>query len=579
MEAPGQVWATRLIALVDALLLQRFDTAWHTAAVKRTISEQLGAADGGWSADLNLPAVTAILEDAFDRVGGNPRFVAGGVTFCNLVPMRSIPFRVVALLGMDDDVFPRRPHALSFDRLPADPRIGDRTSSDDDRYQILESILAARDRLIVTWSGHDPADNKPRPASVPIAELLDTAAAACRGAKESLDEARSRLVTLVPLQAFDERIFEAGASYDRRMLAAAHALRGMIAAPEAGLDPRVEPFVRSPLPDLEGDDRISAVTLSELVRFFDSPARQWLQRRLGVRFESSPDSVPSEDPLKLKSGLPKWGAMQTIISDTLAGVSAAETDEAIWRRQVLPTGVAGRLELEGPNKQALEISAAAQNYMDGEARDFVLNERLTVCGHELVLTGRLTGIHTQGRVIAQASKMDEKRLFRAWVEHVALAALDPEYDSPTIVFGVRPRSHAPLGYRLDPFGDGTPKLRMRVARGLLTQLLEVFILGHSHPVALEPEAARMWAARPQDDAEESAQDAARAARKEWVESYDGLLDRHVERIFGTHGPHELTASGVCPPAALRFDAVADRLVGPMLEHLVPDPHVPEEESA
>ena len=35
------------------------------------------------------------------------RFLAGQVNFCTLMPMRSIPFRQVCLLGMNDGVYPR----------------------------------------------------------------------------------------------------------------------------------------------------------------------------------------------------------------------------------------------------------------------------------------------------------------------------------------------------------------------------------------------------------------------------------------------------------------------------------------
>ena len=43
------------------------------------------------------------------------RAVASAVTVCALEPMRSVPFRVVALLGMDDGQFPRGAQAPSWD--------------------------------------------------------------------------------------------------------------------------------------------------------------------------------------------------------------------------------------------------------------------------------------------------------------------------------------------------------------------------------------------------------------------------------------------------------------------------------
>ena len=45
---------------------------------------------------------------------------------CTLVPMRSVPHRVVCLMGLDDGVFPRQTALDGDDRVLADPHVGDR---------------------------------------------------------------------------------------------------------------------------------------------------------------------------------------------------------------------------------------------------------------------------------------------------------------------------------------------------------------------------------------------------------------------------------------------------------------------
>ncbi|MES2741253.1 MAG: exodeoxyribonuclease V subunit gamma, partial [Pseudomonadota bacterium] len=73
---------------------------------------------------------------ALDEPTLNHQFVSGGVTFCTLMPMRAVPFRVVCLLGMNDGDFPRRARQADFDLLvlPGMARPGDRSRRDDDRY-------------------------------------------------------------------------------------------------------------------------------------------------------------------------------------------------------------------------------------------------------------------------------------------------------------------------------------------------------------------------------------------------------------------------------------------------------------
>jgi exodeoxyribonuclease V gamma subunit len=105
----------------------------------------------------------------------NHQFVSGGVTFCTLMPMRAVPFRVVCLLGMNDGDFPRRAPKADFDLLaqPGMARPGDRSRRDDDRYLMLEAVLAARDKLYISWVGRNVRDNSEQPPSVLVSQLRD----------------------------------------------------------------------------------------------------------------------------------------------------------------------------------------------------------------------------------------------------------------------------------------------------------------------------------------------------------------------------------------------------------------------
>ncbi len=128
--------------------------------------------------------------------------MAKGVTFCSMVPLRSVPFRVVAMLGLGDGEFPRQEHAADFDLIAhgtGDRRHGDRSRRNEDRYLFLEGILSARERLIITYTGQNIRDNSELPPSVILSELLDHLARSCE---------RSALVVKHPLQAFSQRYFD-----------------------------------------------------------------------------------------------------------------------------------------------------------------------------------------------------------------------------------------------------------------------------------------------------------------------------------------------------------------------------------
>ena len=167
--------------------------------------------------------------------------------------MRSVPHRVVCLLGLDDGEFPRRSPRDGDDVVLRDPHVGDRDARTEDRQLLLDALMAATERLIVTYTGNDERTNLRRPPAVPVGELLDVID---RTAGEG---ARERVLVAHPLQPFDPRNFAPPRSFDRTMLDGAAAMAG---------ERREAPaFLPGPLPELEGE----VVELEDLVRFVAPP--------------------------------------------------------------------------------------------------------------------------------------------------------------------------------------------------------------------------------------------------------------------------------------------------------------------
>ena len=128
-------------------------------------------AGGGQMA--GFTAVRHFIAQLLDDTGQRGGFFTGGVTFCALKPMRSIPARVVCLIGMDDAAFPRRTGAPAFDLMARDSQCGDRSPRDDDRFSFLEAIISARGHFYVSYLGRSIIDNAKMPPSVVVSELLD----------------------------------------------------------------------------------------------------------------------------------------------------------------------------------------------------------------------------------------------------------------------------------------------------------------------------------------------------------------------------------------------------------------------
>ena len=197
---PVGEWAQALATAADALTATSQRDAWQRAQLERILGDVVAEA-GANDVQLTLLEVRALLAE---RLQGRPtraNFRTGHLTICTLVPMRSVPHRVVCLLGLDDEAFPRKAPRDGDDIMLADPHVGDRDPRPEDRQMLLDALMAASDRLIVTYAGNDVRTNTPRPPAVPVGELLDTIERTAPGAQ---------VVVRHPLQPFDPRNFTPG---------------------------------------------------------------------------------------------------------------------------------------------------------------------------------------------------------------------------------------------------------------------------------------------------------------------------------------------------------------------------------
>ena len=240
-EHPLAHWLDTLGAGMARLTDVTETDTWQLAQAQRELAQVAqDAAERAASIMLTLADVRALLAD---RLRGRPtraNFRTGELTMCSMVPMRSVPHRVVCLLGLDDGRFPRTASLDGDDVLTRDPRVGERDPRSEDRQLLLDAILAAKDHLVVLYTGADPRTNAPRPPAVPVGEILDAADALVRTSDDR--PAREHLVVHHPLQPFDERNFVAGElgaegpfSFDRQSLAGA--VRARAIPPRARLVP------------------------------------------------------------------------------------------------------------------------------------------------------------------------------------------------------------------------------------------------------------------------------------------------------------------------------------------------------
>lgn len=282
----ASAWNARLEAVIDTLF--RADPLDESGREAIDLLRRLVRAIEGEprSADLDpILDFSVVREVLIERLGTAPerqRFLMGGVTFCGMVPQRAIPFRVIAVLGLNDGDFPRAPSDGGLDLMPRHPRLGDRDVRNDDRYLFLETLMSARDALHLSYVGEGVRDAKPRNPSTPLAELLNLLdeCAGLRGADPEVDRA---WIVRHPLQAFDRRYFDGS---DPRL----YSFRSDFKELATRRKREMHPFLRTVTAYESGDaTEATIVPLAEVMAYYKDPARQILRNRLHLRLDALED--------------------------------------------------------------------------------------------------------------------------------------------------------------------------------------------------------------------------------------------------------------------------------------------------
>ncbi|MGA9423345.1 MAG: exodeoxyribonuclease V subunit gamma [Rhodanobacteraceae bacterium] len=281
---PASRWAGFLDDLISTLFRVEFgDSDAHEA--RTNLHRFAQVVDGATVADgldpvLDFSIVREVLLERLSAVPERQRFLAGGVTFCGMVPQRAIPFKIIAVLGLDDGEFPREAGDAGLDLMLRYPRIGDRGVVNDDRYLFLETLMAARKALHLSYIGEGVRDARPRNPAAPLAELMDLLDehACIRGARE--DEVDRPWLVRHPLQPFDLRYFDGSDprlySFDRAM--------AQLASDE---DRKPRAFRGDDtMPVSEAPEGPVAVSLAEMLSYYRDPARQILSNRLNLHLRA-----------------------------------------------------------------------------------------------------------------------------------------------------------------------------------------------------------------------------------------------------------------------------------------------------
>lgn len=546
---PPSLLCATLRALLGALLSDEGELGIEHQALRGALTElEEEAARADFSLPVSLASLRRLLEQRIDRGRANVGFLAGGVTFCEPVPMRAIPFRVVCLLGLDDESFPRTRARPAFDLLAAEPRPGDRTLRDDDRQLFLEAILSARDALHLSYVGRSAQDDSERPASVVVEQLLRICDQhfVLAGADHTLEldfaGSIAQAITFThALHRFDPRYFQrAGGffSYDQRALAAARSL----------LAPKREAraFVTRPLPPASPAPEL---TLEALSRFFRRPQELFLKERLKVHLPRELDELAEREPLAL-AALDRYRLGDDLLQQRTK-LERGERERLLRKAGRLGPGSLGRAQFEDIEALIDGVVAACPDAATLPDREFKLElEHGT-------LVGKLGCLSASAHVVQGVGTLHTKRRLTGFIEHLVLCALD-DLPRKTLLIG----------------RDKTEVKRITFtfvadARRELDRLLMLHRLGLIMPLPLFHDASEAYAKEWRKSGDERRALAAAQPKLASQGVVRGAADdRHVLQLFSRDALLDLGAlSASDGTETLGFGEIARIVFEPLLAHM------------
>jgi exodeoxyribonuclease V gamma subunit len=468
--ADWTVWLEDLLSRSVA----RSDDNSHEHGAILTLLDRLrtAAVAAGFTRAIAFEAIRERVVAALEESPSPQAFLAGGVTFCQLVPLRAIPFRLVVITGLVDGGFPRNRAAAGFDLMARHSRAGDRTIRDDDRHLFLEALLSAREKLVLTVPARDLQNGQARPVSIVVSELLDAVAERfelaplaagdspfappAASASDARSALRDWLVVVHPLQATSPRYFEADrdprlGSRSERSYRAALARREALAAgvwtPRRFLGPEGSGRMAIRAAETSTESTAPTLNLDDLIERLLRSTRYFAREVLGLRLPRPEEVQGDLDPFEL-THLEKASVGRGVFVDLAAGVPFERAVARMRANPALPEGFQGELLTRRLRAEAKAIAEIASARRAGERLPdlaFELELPARVDGSRPQLVGQLDQLWPMARIEAEFGRLGGNREVALWIRHLVLCALaDRGHALPRESVGIgRPVSRDP----------------------------------------------------------------------------------------------------------------------------------------
>jgi exodeoxyribonuclease V gamma subunit len=530
-------WLKVLVDMLEGFFEPPEDAEREVQFIRRTFNDLAARKEqAGFDEHVGVEIIEAYLTQQFQKEDDGRGFITGGITFSAMLPLRSIPFKVLCLVGMNDEAYPRPSKSLSFDMMALKPRRGDRSRKNDDRYLFLEALLSARNTLYISYVGQSIQDNSLIPPSVLVSELIDYIEQGFTHPTEA--NIQGHIVKKHRLQAFNPEYFKNDGklfSYSEENYRAALRFCETRESPV----PFISRGLPAPAPELK------TVDIDQLCSLFANPAKFLLTTRLQIYLKEDTSVLEDREPFTLK-GLELYSLAQMLLEKILAGGHPGDLFSTTKSSGRLPHGTVGQSLYKSLLRELEHFAKRIQNYQAGNLLE-ALEIDLDVSGFKLrgrlsrIYAGGLIRYHYRPRIEGNYGDLRPQDHLRAWIHHLALNSMQTcNYPATTILIG-----------RSTAWKYGS----LENAKEILEQLLSRYWQGLSIPLHFFPKSSEKYA-EAVFDKKESEPDALRRAEILWEgsEAWRGESQNpYYQRCFDKASPLDS-----------EFVSITEEIFGPLM---------------
>lgn len=532
-ERPLEEWISAINQVLELYYLADEQDELALNTIRNTLQglqEQL--TDAQFDSPLSAAILSEYLISGIGSQRSSQRFMMGAVNFCTLMPMRSIPFPVVCLLGMNDGAYPRSMPPIGFDLMNDQPRRGDRSRRDDDRYLFLEALLSAQSKLYISYVGRSVKDNYEKIPSVLVSELLDYVSQGyalesdlALAPQDAAQRLLQHLTVQHPLVAFSPTYFDHQSglfSYASEWLPAAGAQRTTSV-----------PFLAQPLAPVADLEQLE---LSQLIAFFKAPSRSFFNQRLKVSFRQSQLEALDEEPFDM-DGLEAYLVRQRYLETALAEGDLSLLEQSLKAEGGLPVAQLGDKFLGKIRHDCTELAEKIRPLRDGTPQRLEFYQQVD----GLSLEGWLDQCFPAHMLRYRPAQVNANDRLSTWIEHLALCCC-PGGVKNTVFRGLSGK----VNYRTVPAQQALEELN---------KLVQLYREGQTAPLAFDAYAAQTYFQQMNKDPETA------------LEKVEARFYGDSFRIGLQDDPYVRRAFPEFKPFAERFVTLAETIYAPMLAYI------------